>query len=220
MQTAMHADFAQPVNYTVQQLGGDNAQQVAGTVAMMRRYVADDCRNETFVHWLNGKLPQFAGGDYDPCEIAFRLARECFYFQRDETTGGPLASDVVEVLVRPVDAVLLAQNGQKVPGDCDCFSMLVAAILRCFGVTCCFATVAASPANPEAYSHVYVVANPGTEERVAVDASHGKYCGWEAPNLGKYTEWPVDGVMGGSQAVVILLLLVAAFAYVKYGGGN
>lgn len=218
MNTATHADFSVPVNYTVNALPGDNATQVAGTISMMCRYSNEDARRDEFVQWVNQKVAAI-GGDPDPCAAAFQLTRECFYFQRDEATGGPLANDVVEVLVRPVDAVVLSANGRKVPGDCDCFSMLVASILLCLGVPCSFVTISGNRANPDAYSHVYVVAYPDDKDRrVAIDASHGAVVGWEAPTFGKYTEWTLSGAMGGGQAIVILAILLGAI-YVIYGRG-
>ena len=223
MTTATHPEFSFPVNYTAASLPDSNDGQVFATIDMMRRYSVEDAGRPEFVAALSkfnfdGVTQQGASGPETPCELAYRFAKHIFRFQRDETTGGPLDPNVVEVLVRPIDAVLLRdKSGEKVPGDCDCFSMLVACCLRVMGVPSAFATISADSFDPSAYSHVYVVAWPGDpDKRTVVDASHGPSVGWEAPNLGRYSEWPLSG--GAGNALTILGFLLAALGIACYLG--
>ena len=217
MQTTAHSAFDFPVNYTAATLPDDGYAQVASTIEMMRQYARRDASNPTFLDAL--AQYQMGAGISDPCMLAFNFARSLLYFQRDETTGGELDPDTVEVLIRPVDAVTLrAMGGKATPGDCDDFSMLVAAALTARDVPCAFVTVGADPENPSSWSHVYVVAWPGTPQRCAIDASHGPYVGWEAPGTDCYREWPLNG--GGVQTAVVLGFLLAAAGVVLYMGAR
>jgi hypothetical protein len=78
--------------------------------------------------------------------------------------------------------------------------MYVAALCESAGIPCGFVTVAADPADPSQYSHVYAVAYPkdefGRRVRVPIDASHGEYAGWEVPDrFNKRKEWMIGGFM-------------------------
>jgi hypothetical protein len=69
-----------------------------------------------------------------------------------------------------------------------------------------FATLAASPDSQD-YSHVYVVVRDHQGNRIPLDASHGGYPGWEAPEAGRgmrYREWPVEGGVGVWGVVILM----------------
>lgn len=202
-----HTDFDRPVNYTATVLPDSADGQVAGTIAMMRRYAVEDSKRPEIVQVLNNAMAETP----DVVEAAYAETQKRMFFQRDEVTGEPFGNDVVEVLLRPVDVYLLSEDYQ-VPGDCDCQAMFLASLLLAGGVPCAFCTVAANPMAPDHFSHVYVVAYPGTDQRIALDASHGKYAGWEVPTVGRYREWPLTGVevgaAGSAVSVLLLLLLI------------
>lgn len=86
-----------------------------------------------------------------------------------------------EVLIEP--PLLLSMI--RPAGDCDDFTMSVAAILSALGVPVRPMAIAANPAEPEMFSHVYATAvlEDSTPLPIVfpVDASHGPYAGWEAP---------------------------------------
>lgn len=209
-----HADFAQPITYEAMTLPEDSGDaQVTATVGMMRRYALEDSRSSPVASLAHALLSECEDGRAY-LQAVFNAANERMYFQRDEVTGAPIAGDdTVEVLLRPVDVLTLSDPGAgiRVPGDCDCFSMFVAALLLAGGVDCAFATAGASAKAPESFSHVYVVAWPQTKYRAVVDASHGTGIDWEAPNYGRYQEWPVGASSlstgAGSSSCVLGLLL-------------
>ena len=62
---------------------------------------------------------------------------------------------------------------------------------------------------------MYVVAY-ADGKRTAIDASHGKFCGWEAPDAGRYTEWPLLG--GGYSAAAVLGFIIAVVGVLLYIG--
>lgn len=214
----VHPDFGNAeLNYSVQSMPGDGDGQVQKTIAQMVQYVMADCNSPELVEDAAQAMRE---GNGDPVLGAFTLARKRIRFQQDNVTGRWGGPGIVEVLVRPVDVSLFARQGVMVPGDCDDFSMYVAALLIVNLVPCCFVTVAADDSDPNAYSHVYVAAYP-QGGRKAVDASHGKFCGWEVANrFGKCREWKVasssavqfGGGFGGVEWGTIAMLALAGGA--------
>jgi hypothetical protein len=196
MNTMTHPLFGD-VNYSTSLMSCNPDAQVEQAIRQMAAYSVADSQTP-LIQEEAARATRDAGDD--PIKGAYQLARKRIRFTEDRnviTTPG-----VVEVLIRPIDVSLL--DGRIGPGgvvgDCDDFSMFVAALLLAQGVPCCFATVGADAENPSVYSHVYVVAYT-QNGRVAIDASHGKFCGWEAPNrYGKFREWDVVEYSSGSCA--------------------
>lgn len=169
------------VNLT--ELEDDPDAQVATTIALMRQYAIDDAHHPAIRAWL---WALESGSELATVAQIWRSIRECCTFQLDPTTSAPLSwhpDPIVEVLIRPRHMV------QWRRGDCDDFSMLAAALLLTAGIRCAYCTIAADPSAPHLFSHVYVIAYPGGKE-VAVDASHGPHCGWQARGTRKQV-WPI-----------------------------
>jgi len=83
----------------------------------------------------------------------------------------------LQLLIAP--DVLLKMEQPK--GDCAVFTCLICAMLDCLSVPREIVTVAVDPRQPNVFSHVYprAVLQPGFT--LPLDASHGKYPGWEVP---------------------------------------
>jgi hypothetical protein len=81
----------------------------------------------------------------------------------------------------------------KPEGDCAIFSECLGAFLTSFGVPFEFVTVAANPNEPGIFSHVFVYAVMPDGQRLPLDASHGKYPGWQVPSahVSRRQVWPV-----------------------------
>lgn len=215
------------VRMMVTELGPWPDQQVARTVGVMKARAVEDAGDPAFKTRAAGIAGM--GGDLDKVGRIYNHVKGSIRFERDEPIAAGIAGisdpgNVVEVIIRPVDMAGYVEKGIAV-GDCDDFSMYLAAMLEAVGVPSAFVTVAADGQAPEQYSHVYVVAWPRDEDgervRVACDASHGEYPGWEVPNqFGKLREWPVGECGDG---LVTLLMGVAAawgawWAWKKWGG--
>jgi hypothetical protein len=162
----------------------------------MRERAAQDAEDP----WFKQRAMQLAGVGGNQADVARTLYGHVkaanIHFTRDEVTGAgiqglDLGDDaVIETIIRPIDMARYVDAGMAL-GDCDDFSMYLAALLKANGVPCAFATVAADGEAPDQFSHVYVVAYPDGQ-RLPLDASHGQYPGWETENrFGKYAEWPV-----------------------------
>lgn len=210
----MHSDLG-VVKFQLHELGGDPDGQVAKTIAVMQDRAGEDSEDPGFRH--RALLLIGPGSEWDQVCAIHQHARRAIKFQRDEVTGAGVAGvdlggeQLVEVIVRPADMANYIDQGIA-EGDCDDFSMYCAALMRCLGIDCKFATLAADGRAPDQYSHVYVVAYPrdraGNKVRLVCDASHGEYPGWEGPNrFGKLREWPTT-----SQRAVGLLSGLAAMA--------
>lgn len=85
--------------------------------------------------------------------------------------------DDLQLLISP--EALLKMKFPK--GDCAIFTTLIQAMLRLRGIGYETVTVAVNPMAPELYGHVYPYAIRPDGTRIALDASHGKYPGWEVP---------------------------------------
>ena len=182
------------VNMTVQVTGDSPDQQVQDTIDLMRRYVIEDARRPELQQAM---LPVRHAHPSTQVEHAYALTKGKLSFVQDRTISRPVESHaqglpVVEVLIRPIDVI----NGVTM-GDCDDFSMLLSALLAAAGVPVSFVTAAADDGQPGVYSHVYVAAYP-QGQRVALDASHGPYAGWEVQRASRLKEWPVNWAGNGN----------------------
>jgi hypothetical protein len=85
--------------------------------------------------------------------------------------------DELQLLISP--EALLRMESPK--GDCAIFTILIQSMLSTRGIPWETVTVAVDPSNPNLYTHVYAQAIRPDGSRIALDASHGKYPGWQAP---------------------------------------
>lgn len=205
-----HPAFDGPVNYEVSELSDDPDTAVAQTTELMNKYVREDCGSPEIL-----RDAAEASQSSDPLQItcdAWRYVRERIGFVNDDVTAQPFSPlfriPIIETLVRPRDMATACSNGNcKRTGDCDDFSMYLACILKAHGIDSKFVTVAADDKDPSRYSHVYVAAYPAGQ-RIALDASHGPYAGWEVENrFGKRHEWESGGGMLGAVLIGAAVLM-------------
>ena len=127
--------------------------------------------------------------DYAPAwrkaDAIWRWVKRGFRFQTDESILsrsfglGPEN----ELLIRP-ELFLVVRTG-----DCDDFSMLTCALLRAAGLDAQLVTIAADPAEPGRWSHVYAAVVLENGNTIPMDTSHGLYFGWECPRAYRKQEW-------------------------------
>lgn len=101
------------------------------------------------------------------------------------------APDELQLLIRP-DALLKMTQPK---GDCAVFTTLICAMLDCAGLPWEICTVAVDPRQPGIYSHVYPRVILPDGRRIPLDASHGKWPGWEVPaeHVSAKQIWNSDG---------------------------
>lgn len=147
----------------------------AQTVELMCRYIGES-QADPLVQAAAAQAAKWGS----PWAGAFWFTKHLVKFQSDEALTMALLNenDNLELLITP--SVMLRSS--KPQGDCDDFVMMVCAILCCCEVDWEIVTVAADPQEPDRFSHVYcrAVLADGLL-RMAIDASHGRYPGWEVP---------------------------------------
>lgn len=79
-----------------------------------------------------------------------------------------------ELLITP--QVLLSMP--QPTGDCDDYSMLLASLMVCAQIPCCYTAIAADGHQPNRFSHVYCSAWLDGQWQ-AMDPSYGSVIGWE-----------------------------------------
>lgn len=84
--------------------------------------------------------------------------------------------DQLQLLISP--DLLLRMDRPR--GDCAIYTMLECAMLRCFGIPFEIVTAAVTPNDPQ-FDHVWCRAILPNGQRLNLDASHGKYPGWQVP---------------------------------------
>ncbi len=138
----------------------------------------------------------WGGGSNDPRSVAWSCwwyAKHAIKFVLDEPAVRSIfgTPDTLEFLVSPA----LMLRSRKMQGDCDDFTMMICALLGCRGLGYEIITVAASPRDPGTFSHVYCRAILPDGSRAPLDASHGKYPGWQVPSghVSRFQAWDADG---------------------------
>jgi hypothetical protein len=165
---------------------GDNDRSTAQTVGVMQWIIEGSYRRPEVIAATREALRGCAISDpaWRKAQDIWAWVHEHIQFMTDEeilSTYFGLPEDL-ELLQRP--ELLLATGA----GDCDCFTMLTAAMLKCAGVEPAIETIAADPDLPGKWSHVYALAIDGGQV-IPMDTSHGKYFGWEAKNAYRRRKW-------------------------------
>jgi hypothetical protein len=213
-----HPAFGEVVSYTETVIPDDPDGQVAATIALMRRYALEDAISPE-IQRAAGEIKQASGSGLPYAEACFRLVKGSLKFVEDSSLYSSVPSSspnvqTVETLVRPRDMLRMGSSGRGArQGDCDDFSMLLASLLVAGDVPCSFVTVAADAESPDRFSHVYVAAYPdGKQSRIALDASHGSYPGWETEQRYRIREFPVTQ---SSKTIQLLALGLIGYAAVR-----
>ncbi len=201
------------VRYSVVAAPDSGDGQTASVIELMARYAREDAKSPEVLEAVRQAQEELPGAS--PEDQVFHYVRSRVRFVYDEVTALPLqtwyADPIVEALIRPRDMIALQPFAQ---GDCDDFSMLVAAMLMAQGIDVAYVTVAADPADPDQFSHVYV-ASYRDGRRIPVDASHGPYAGWETDDVYRRQEWPV-GRLDEKQKLAAGAVIAAAFIAARY----
>ena len=122
------------------------------------------------------KLFRIAGS---PCAAIWQWCKRSvkFVHHQDLLEKWLGKGDELQLLISP--EALLKMQAPK--GDCAVFTTLVCAMLQTAGYQWEIVTLAVDPRQPGIYSHVFPRAILPDGRRLALDASHGKYPGWQVP---------------------------------------
>lgn len=196
---------------TIQTNPLSNDQSTADTIAQMRLLIMESVYSHELTWAANQVLQHIAKAtptELDLIRGAYWWVKHHLRFSLDENMligdlGYQDLGTGKDLLISPRVMVQHIQhsynhnrnhnhNQPSPSGDCDDFSMLLAALLIRLGVMWVyFCTVAADKWEPDNYSHVYVKVVTQDGSVVALDASHGQYPGWETGNVYKSAVWPI-----------------------------
>lgn len=177
---------SQPVSVERIPASPDSDTATRQTIEVMCRSIAESAKDPVVQDAARYARNNFAQGDH-PAMLAwgaFWFAKHNCKFVIDEAPlmrferiapGSGLGQQ--DLLISP--AVMLRMPPWERKGDCDDFTMLVCAILKCLGVPFVIVTICADPSDPSRWSHVFPMAL--TPAPIPLDASHGSGPGWIVP---------------------------------------
>lgn len=164
---------------------GDDVE-TAQTIAYMEELASFDAGERSVIEATHRALEE-AGLDMTATPI--EKAKAIFWWLKRTIRYVPTPGTSVNVdqtLIAP-SAMLAMQDPE---GDCPQFSMLAAAMFRICCVTCLFKTIAAEPAFPNLFSHVYNVVEVAPGTFMPFDSSNGPAPGAEFAKPLKQRVWP------------------------------
>jgi len=166
------------------------------TIERMTQHIRDCANDPAVIAAAQNALATFGAGGPGRRNAAWAVwwsIKHALTFVEDDQLLRGLTPDPpeLELLVSP--SVMVRAQGPR--GDCDDFTMLLCCFLEVLGCPWEIVTVAVDPNEPERWSHVYAVAVLEDGSRMALDASHGSYPGWEVPSehVMRYQAWDRSG---------------------------
>lgn len=158
----------------------DSDEATAQTVRFMASLVKHSLSDPIIGQAWRDAWQRFAGitgGDEVQCAWWYAKSTVKFVHHQELLRDWLYTLDDLQLLISP-EALLKMQSPK---GDCAIFTTLIQALLAYQGIQFETVTVAVNPSVPELFTHVYAQAVRPDGARVPLDASHGKYPGWEAP---------------------------------------
>jgi len=168
----------------------------AQTVQIMCRLIHESaldplvkgCASDSVAQYRGG--PLYAGLGLDPFQNPLAMAESCWWWAKHNLHfvhhtkliyAWLNERDQLQLLISPDVLLRMPARGKKMVGDCAIYTMLVSAFLEALGIGWDLMTLAVNPAQPDVYSHVFPRAILPDGRRIPMDASHGKYPGWQVP---------------------------------------
>ena len=94
-------------------------------------------------------------------------------------------SNKLQLLIAPDVLVRMS----RMEGDCAIYTMMVCAMLEALGVQWEIVAAAVDARQPDIFGHVWARAVLANGAREPLDASHGKYPGWQVPSYDLHRVW-------------------------------
>jgi hypothetical protein len=177
----------------------DPTDATAQTVRYMCRLVQHSLSDPVVWAATNSALKLFAIAG-SPCAAIWQWCKRSIKFvhHQDLLERWLGKGDELQLLISP--EALLKMERPK--GDCAVFTTLICAMLQTAGYKWEIVTVAVDPRQPGIYSHVFPRAILPDGRRLALDASHGKYPGWQVPAAHRTATqvWDMSGAPVADQA--------------------
>jgi hypothetical protein len=160
--------------------------ETAQTVYMMDELAERDAPTGTVINATHEALSA-AGLDLDSPAEAKARAIYWWLKRRIRYLAIPGTSPLVDQTLIPPASLLAMPDPEA---DCPQFSMLASAMLRVCCVPSHYKTIAADPAYPDTFSHVYNLVELGDGQFMPFDSSNGPAPGAEYSHPTKARVWP------------------------------
>jgi hypothetical protein len=136
---------------------------------------------------------RFQGGPdhFSPAEACWWWAKHYLRFRHHadqfDVWRGDLGdpSNKLQLLIAPDVLVRMS----RMEGDCAIYTMMLCAMLEALGIQWEIVTAAVDARQPEIFGHVWPRAVLPGGNREPLDASHGKYPGWQVPSYDLHRVW-------------------------------
>lgn len=169
----------------------DPDHATAQTIARMSRQTAESIGRPRVTRFAHKSVETWKGGPVYvsrplnwgdervlACSVWYGVHSSLRFVEHSEQIRALLNErDQLQLLIPP--EILL--RSKRPAGDCAVYTPLVCASLGTLGIHYEFVTVACDPREPDVFTHVYCRAVLSDGSRIVMDASHGKYPGWEVP---------------------------------------
>lgn len=160
--------------------------ETAQTVSYMEELATFDAGERSVVDATRRALEE-AGIDQTASPAAIAAAIFWFLKRTIRYVPTPATSALVDQTLIAPSALLAMRNPE---GDCPQFSMLAMAMFRNCCIPCLFKTIAAEPAMPEVFGHIYNVIEIAPGHFMPFDSSNGPAPGAEYAAPLKSRVWP------------------------------
>jgi hypothetical protein len=185
------AQFRQRASHT--QLSDDPDTATAQTVAEMCRQIHQAAADPFVQSVARRAVQQFAGGprNFQAADACWIWAKHYLRFKHHGSMFEAWSSDLgdprtkMQLLIAP--DVLLRMS--RLEGDCAIYTMMICAMLEALGIQWDIVTAAVDARQPEIFGHVWPRAVLPDGNREPLDASHGKYPGWQVPAYDLHRVW-------------------------------
>jgi hypothetical protein len=185
------AQFRQRASHT--QLSDDPDTATQQTVQEMCRQIHQAAADPLVQSVARRAARMFAGGptSFGPADACWLWCKHNLKFKHHGSMFEAWSSDLgdprtkLQLLIAP--DVLLRMS--RLEGDCAIYTMMICAMLEALGVEWDIVTAAVDARQPEIFGHVWPRAILPDGNRESLDASHGKYPGWQVPSYDIHRVW-------------------------------
>ena len=185
------AQFRQRASHV--QLSDDPDTATQQTVQEMCRQIHQAAQDPVVQQAAQRAVQMFSGGpqSFGTPDACWFWCKHNLRFKHHGSMFEAWSSDLgdprtkLQLLIAP--DVLLRMSSME--GDCAIYTMMICAMLEALGIQWDIVTAAVDARQPEIFGHVWPRAILPGDAREPLDASHGKYPGWQVPAYDLHRVW-------------------------------
>ena len=198
----MSPEFLRRAERTASSRDPDRA--TAQTVAIMCRLIRDSVLDPLVWQAAAAAVNRAASAQLEPLIDEGMIATACYWFTKTQLRFVHHSKlieawfrerDQLQLLIEPAVLLRMPAAHWEMVGDCAIYSMLICAMLSAYQVPWLLVTLACDPRAPWLFTHVFPRALMADGSSLTLDASHGRYPGWQVPadHTFRSQEWDENG---------------------------